>query len=465
VTEPSAHLEPAVPQATSPQRTHPLTALVTVLRSIPALVGVAILMLAQSGGGQWLDDIEVSWLLVVLGGLALLAVLALVIAGFAYLSWTRLTYYFDDSGDLRVDSGVLTTKQRRLALSRLQSVDVNQPLLARVVGMAEVKVEVAGAGDSRVALQYLTLSDAERFRGEVLARAAGLRPDVGTAPQSVLVTVPPRDLVVSLLLSSTTMVGVLASIVIVGVAVLTEGPFGLLALLLAGGVPIFAAFGQFVRFFGFTVAESPDGLRLRSGLTSTQAQTVPPGRVHAVEYEEPWLWRSRGWVRVRITVAGVSGGEENQQGPTAGTLLPVAPREVAQAVVERVLPGLDVASMEWTPAPARSRWIAWIQWQNLAVAANDRAFAARRGRVVQRVAVVPHARTQSVHLIQGPLQRLLDLATVRVDVAERTITVQGLHQDARTARQVVDDQSQRARTARAVAGPERWMAQVATPPE
>jgi putative membrane protein len=84
---------------------------------------------------------------------------------------------------------------------------------------------------------------------------------------------------------------------------------------------------------------------------------------------------------------------------------------------------------------------------------------------VQRVAVVPHARTQSVHLIQGPLQRLLDLATVRVDVAERTITVQGLHQDARTARQVVDDQSQRARTARAVAGPDRWMAQAATPLE
>lgn len=465
MTEPSAPVDATESPATAPQRTHPLTVLVTVMRSIPALIGVAVVMVAQSGAGRWIDDIGVSVLLLVLAGLALLAVLAVVIAGFAYLSWTRLTYYFDDSGDLRVDSGVLTKQQRRLALSRLQAVDVNQPLLARVVGMAEVKVEVAGAGDSRVTLQYLTRTDAERFRGEVLARAAGLRPDVGTAPQRVLVTVPPKDLVLSLLLSSTTVIGVLATVGIVAVAVLTEGAVGLLGLLVTGGVPIFAAFGQFVRFFGFTVADSPDGLRLRSGLTSTQAQTVPPGRVHAVEYQQPFLWRSRDWVRVQITIAGIGGGEDNQQGSTTGTLLPVAPREVAEAVVERVLPGLDIAGMEWTPAPARIRWVSWIQWRNLAVAANDRAFAARRGRIVRRVAVVPHVRTQSVHLMQGPLQRYLDVATVQVDIAPGPIMVQGQHQDAMTARAVVDAQAQRARLARALAGPQRWMSQEGPPQE
>lgn len=444
--------------ATAPQRTHPLTVAVTVLRSIPALIGVAIVMVAQSGAGQWIDEIDVSILLIVAAGLGVLLVLSVVIAGFAYLSWTRLTFYFDDSGDLRVDSGLLTKQQRRLALSRLQAVDVNQPLLARVVGMAEVKVEVAGAGDSRVTLQYLTLAEAERFRGELLARAAGLRPDVGTAPQSVLVTVPTKDLVVSLLRSSTTLVGVLATVGIVATAVLSEGAVGLLALLVTGGVPIFAAFGQFVRFFGFTVAESPDGLRLRSGLTSTQAQTVPPGRVHAVEYEQPLLWRSRNWVRVKVTVAGTGGGaEDGQQSSSTGTLLPVAPREVAEAVVERIMPGLGVPEIEWTSAPRRIRFVAWIQWRNLAVAASDRAFAARRGRLVQRIAIVPHARTQSVHLTQGPLQRYFDVATVRLDVAPGPITVQGLHQDAATARRVADDQAIRARLARASSGPDRWM--------
>lgn len=446
------------PRATEPQHTHPLTVLVTVLRSIPAILAAGIVLIAQSGGGQWIDDVDVSMVLVVVAGLGLLAVLALATAGLAYLSWTRLTYYFDDSGDLRVDSGVLTKKQRRLALSRLQSVDVNQPLLARVVGMAEVKVEVAGAGDSRVTLQYLTYAQAQSFRDEILARAAGLRPDVGSAPQTVIVTVPTRDLVLSLLLSSTTLVGVLATVGIVAVAVLTEGAIGFVALLVTGGVPIFAAFGAFVRFFGFTVAESPDGLRLRSGLTSTQAQTVPPGRVHAVEYEQPLLWRSRDWVRVQITVAGTGGGDDQQ--PTgAGTLLPVAPRQVAEAVVDRVLPGLGSTEYEWTSAPARVRVRAPIQWRSLAVAASERAFAVRRGRIVRRLAVVPHARTQSVHLTQGPWQRRLDVATIRLDVAPGPVTVLGLHQDATLARATVDAQATRARTARASAGPDRWMAQ------
>lgn len=245
---------PAPSLATPPQHTHPLTVAVTVLRSVPALLGIAIVMVAQSDPGEWVARVDVSWALVVLVGVGLLVVLSLVIAGFAWLSWTRLTYYFDDSGDLRVDSGLLTKQQRRLALSRLQAVDVSQPLLARIVGMAEVKVEVAGAGDSRVTLQYLTQADAERFRGEVLARAAGLRPDAGTAPQSVIVTVPTKDLVVSLLLSSTTLVGVVATVGIVAIAVLSEGAVGLIGLLVTGGVPIFAAFGAFVRFFGFTVA-------------------------------------------------------------------------------------------------------------------------------------------------------------------------------------------------------------------
>lgn len=451
---------PALPvSATGPQRTHPTTVLVHVFRSVPVIVGVGVVVIAQSGGAV-LSGLPVGRA-VLFGALLLIAVAALVGIG-GYLSWSRRFYHFDEAGDLRVDSGVITRTQRRLALSRLQSVDVTQPLLARLVGMAEIRVEVAGTGDSRVVLQYLTLTEAQRLRDEVLARAAGLRPDVGTAPQNVLVSVPTGDLGLSLLLSSTTLVGVLATAAIVALAVLTEGAVGLLGLLVTGGVPIFSAFGQFVRFFGFTVAESPDGLRLRSGLTSTQAQTVPPGRVHAIEYEQPLLWRYKDWVRVQLTVAGAA-SEENQQGAgTTGVLLPVAPREVAEAVVDRVLPGLAVADLEWTPAPARARLRAPIQWRLLATAADGRVFAARRGRLVRRLALVPHARTQSVHLTQGPWQRRLGLASVRLDIAPGPIDVRALHQDADAARSQADAQALRAKAARSSAGPDRWMSRPRT---
>ena len=142
------------------------------------------------------------WLIV----LGAFAVLMLVSLGFNYLAWTRTEYFFDESGDFRLDSGVLQRNERRVTLSRLQSVDTTRPLLGRVVGLSQVRIEVAGGGDSRVLLSYLTDAEAQALRAEIIARAAGMSPDVGEAPEAVLATVPTGDLVVSLLLRSETMV-------------------------------------------------------------------------------------------------------------------------------------------------------------------------------------------------------------------------------------------------------------------
>ena len=74
------------------------------------------------------------------------AVLMLISLGFNYLAWTRTEYFFDESGDFRLDSGVLQRNERRVTLSRLQSVDTTRPLLGRVVGLSQVRIEVAGGG-------------------------------------------------------------------------------------------------------------------------------------------------------------------------------------------------------------------------------------------------------------------------------------------------------------------------------
>lgn len=101
-------------------------------------------------------------------------------------AYRRLAFWFDGDGDLRVQSGVIFQQERRLQLSRLQTVDINRPLVARVFGFAALRVEVAGAGDSRADLQYLTVSEADALRSEILARSAGLSHDVGEAPEAPL---------------------------------------------------------------------------------------------------------------------------------------------------------------------------------------------------------------------------------------------------------------------------------------
>jgi putative membrane protein len=161
-------------------------------------------------------------------------------------------------------------------------------------------------------------------------------------------------------------------------------------------------------------------------------------------------------MRVKVNIAGV--GRSDSQGNQEETLLvPVATREVADDIVARVLPGLDLDALDWHHAPERSRWRAPIQWRRLAVAWDDDVLVTRRGRVTRRLTVIPHARTQSVRLTQGPWERALGLATAHVDSTPGPVEVMALHLDAALARRVVDDQVVRAGVARAADRGTRWM--------
>ena len=434
------------------RRLHPLTPFVQGVRWWPAgiIAGVTLAANFQVHVGTG----------AILVAIAALIAITLVGTGFAYLSWQRLTFWFDDDGDLRVDSGVLQRNQRRLQLSRLQSVDVLQPLVARMVGLAEVRVEVAGAGDSKVTLQFLTLAEANALRNEVIARAAGVRHDAEEAPETLLAKVDAGDLAISLLLRAETF-GLLAiTVAVVAITLMTAGPVGLLIVLL-GGVPLLDVFAQFSRYYDFTVASSPDGLRLRHGLLQRTRQTVPPGRVQAVGFVQPFLWRKRGWVRVRLNVAGASSHSQGQgdQSYTENVLLPVAPWPVALAIVSHVLPGVDLQAIPLVPAPERSRRRSWIQWRQLAVGWDDNVFLTRSGRIIERWDVVPHARTQSVRVTQGLWERRLGLASVHVDSTPGSVKISGLHRDAAEARRLAQEQADRAATARAGDASVRWIAQ------
>ncbi|HET7901638.1 MAG TPA: PH domain-containing protein [Candidatus Nanopelagicales bacterium] len=440
----------SAPDELGRRRMHRWTPLVQGAQWWPAALIAGFTAIAQAGvslGGGAL----------IIGAAGVLAI-AVIGVGWAYLEWQRRWFWFDDDGDLRVDSGVLSRNQRRLQLSRLQSVDVLQPLVPRLVGLAELRVEVAGAGDSKVNLQYLTLAEANALRNEIVARSAGVRHDAEEAPESLLATVPPGDLLVSLLLRAETFGLLVMTVVVFVVTFWNAGPAGL-AFLLVGGVPIFGVFAQFSRYYDFTVAESPDGLRLRHGLLQKTRQTVPPGRVQAVGFVQPFLWRRRDWVRVRLNVAGVSSRNQGSgdQSFSENVLLPVAPWPVALAIVQRVLPGVDLTDIPWQAAPERSRKRAWIQWRQLAVAWDDQVFITRSGRIVERWDVVPHARTQSVRVTQGPWQRSLGLASMHVDSTPGAVKITGHHRDAVEARLLAQQQADRAAAARASDTSLRWI--------
>lgn len=439
--------------ATEKRRTAPITPFVQAVQFAAVLGVVVVVQVVSTGAG-------VSPRTIALLVAAIVAML-LVIWGITYWRWRQLQFWFDAEGDLRVSSGILQRQDRRLHLSRLQSVEVMQPLLARIFGMAQVRVEVAGGGDSRITLAYLTQTDAQAFRAETLARAAGVRPDAGEAPENVVVQVPAGTLLKSTLLSSASVMAIIAIAIIVGAIALGLGVVALLGVGIGLFGAVIGAFAQFTTFFNFTVAQSPDGLRTRSGLLGVQAHTIPPGRVASLEFNEPLLWRPFGWVGLRVNVAGVK--TDDNGASTAHVLLPVATRDVAVDLVHRFFPGLAVDSFVFEPAPPQAKWRAPLQHSYLGLGADDVMMGTRRGWLTRRTTFTPHARVQSVRLTQGPWQRRLGLASVHADIVPGPVRVVGSHRAAEDARSFALAEVQRAQSASLSDLTVRWGSQLASP--
>lgn len=205
---------------------------------------------------------------------------------------------------------------------------------------------------------------------------------------------------------------------------------------------------RFTVEFGFTVALSQQGVRLRHGLLDTRQQTVPRGRVQAVRIIEPMLWRSFGWVRVEMDVAGARGAAGAEQRSTTGALLPVAPREEAERVIQIVLPGLDLGALALLQPPSRARWRAPLSYGRLGSAFDAGWSVTSYGRIRRVTDVVPQDKLQSVRLVQGPLQRRLRLATVHLDTAGHNVHAAIRQWDVTQAAQLTDSLARLARSAR-----------------
>lgn len=378
-----------------------------------------------------------------------LAVLVPAAALYGFLSWWFTHFAVTDS-ELRIRTGLVFRRTAHIRLERIQAIDVTRPLLARIAGVAKLKLDVVGT-DAKDELAFLGEAEARALRAELLARAAGFAPEtaheVGEAPVRQLLHVPPKVLAVSVLLTGATW-GMLAAALVVP-PVLWFATHSVWTLM-ATGLPLLGAVGantvgRYVGEYDWTVGESPDGLRVDHGLLDRAHETVPPGRIQTVRIVEPLLWRRRGWVRVELDVAGSNNS----------VLVPVAPRAVAEAVIEQVLPGVTVPAALSRP-PRRARWCLPFWWRGYGIAVTDAVFAARHGLLRRHLALVPHAKVQSVRYAQGPWMRFKGVADVHVDTgAGKTVTAR--LRDATEAAELLQAQADRSRTGRREALPDRWM--------
>lgn len=527
------------------RRVHIITPLLEVWQIIVALIAFATLrnlnelQEAMSAGlGNAIMD---RLFLVALVSVLVIAFLFL----YTFLQWRVTAYALTDSA-LWFRKGILNRNQRHARLDRIQAVDITQPVLARLVGLGKLDVEVAGGADSNITIGFLKVSELEALRGEILARAAGLKMSgqspaqasamggqgyaapygapqatspyipvpqgqypqapampvqpgaipqptnfsytgevfapstIPVAPERELYQVPMGRLLGSQLLSMSALFSVLALIVIIVIGAASIPYIGLAGITASlSGVAMVglsvASFhwNRFASEANFRLAISPDGLRLRRGLLSTRSQTIPPRRIHAIEIQQPLLWRFFGWYRVLILQAGYGAKdtEQNKQ-QSSHVLIPVGTRQDVNFALWAVIEDLGVDDIPafidaalygtgdgngFVRMSARAFILDPFLFKRRARAITRTTFVVRDGWLTRKSFWAPIARLQSVSAKAGPLERALGVATLHMHLVPGPFSMKAEHQDATQVSADLETLLRLGHVTRASEPPEKWM--------
>jgi putative membrane protein len=445
-------------------RLHPLTLVFEALR-----VGRAFLLPALVGG---VSAAQSEWDRVLVWMAAFLAVPALIAAVAKYVSFR----YGIHADELVLDSGVVRRTRRVIPLARIQNIDVRQNTLARLGGVAELRVETAGGAQTEAVLAVLGRADAEALRAELLQRRATGVAEVEAPPQAVILarlgtgdlalagaTANEAGLVAAILGGAFNLVLqlplTLPEPAIDPESLLPESPATALALLALALVLGFLIVGWIVsitgsvlRYHGFTLEHAGDSLRKQYGLLSRRESHVPLRRIQAVRVEESLLRRRFRLATLKVETAGAAPGQQQRGGAEA--FLPLARQREIPALVAALFSDFDFGALRMHPVHPRSRWRALVRYaaplvlaaaalavtrgeawlwllallpatlaaahlhyRHLGYALAPGYVVARSGFLNQITWIIPERKIQTLHLRQTPFQRRHGLASLLVDTA------------------------------------------------
>jgi putative membrane protein len=355
--------------ADAERRLHPMSWLFVLLQQLRQFV-VPLVALLIFGRG----DRNELWSLVGVGVLVLVAV------------WRYFTYRFGVVGDtLVVRSGLLERSLRVIPFARIHNVALQQSVLHRVFGVAEVRLESAGGQKPEAEMRVLKLSDALALEALVRRRGAAIETAAAAPESTPLLSLPPREIVRLGLVSN-------RGLIVVGAAIgglsqfsprlvpnLVEGwsewmlgwawdngadsPAYLavagisLALLVIALLRVFSILLALLQYYGFNLSEAGRRLTVERGLLGRWRTSASRRRIQAWTLREGVMHRllQRRSLDVDTAVA-----EQQNQQRALRELAPVATPDACDALIAHLLPRSAWPRLEWRALPRRAWWrLAW----------------------------------------------------------------------------------------------------------
>lgn len=305
------------------RRLHPATVLLGFLKNAPSTV------LGLPAFLTFATDVGIGEVLLAAAGLTLVSTFA------NWLYWRSFRYGVGPAGVV-IQSGILNRSRRTIPFERIQDVDIEQGPLARLFGLARLRIETGGADKNEGALDSVSLAEAERLRVQLKGRA-GEAADVVAHQAAPLFSISAGRVLLSGLFnfSMVWLAGIFAILQTLddflplsledmarmfgltgaSAAERFSPPVIAAAALLALLLGVVSGIVQtFARDYGFALTLVPEGLRRKRGLLTRSEVTIPRRRVQLGLVASGPIARALGWWSLSLQTLG---GEDENKGKQA----------------------------------------------------------------------------------------------------------------------------------------------------
>lgn len=304
-------------------------AIITIIKSLwPALV---VLLFRQ---GKKDSDFLITLLIVIP-----VLILARSLVDFFYFR------FYIQQDELIVKKGLISKKTITIPLARIQAVHIEQGLLHQALDVAKVRIDTAGSEKTEATIDALPVGKAEQLKSFLLREQESLTGESMVASQPVEVPV------IRLSVSDILKLGISANHIQAFFIVLAfafsainnlEEVFGdrvirtvkdsssaiaaslvSLALVVAFILCISVVVSMVrivLNYFDFTLSETTQGFKLRTGLINTRQNLVPFSKIQFISWEANWIRRKIGLYNLEFHLVT---GDENEASKKRKVKVPV----------------------------------------------------------------------------------------------------------------------------------------------
>lgn len=351
----------------SPEKLHPIAYLGSVVNALKNLWIPIIIVLFNSREAIFSGNISLKYFLIS-GGVLLLAVI--LFGGYDFLNKYRTRFWIED-GKFIYKDGVISNREKELDISRIQSIDFNEPIFHRIFGAVKLDIITPGEGikidtikkSQAQSIQSILYNEMSQLNETVEIGASSKWPKEKVSESTsadqfdTLYKMKGKSLILMSMTSGA--LGAFLAIVfgfinLIGANFLIERYFevfeGLVRnVFMAIGIAvlIFIIVGYIIgililsiKYFNYTLKTKSDDLVVEYGLLEKKHKSVNINRVQNIIIKDSIIRRMIGYYSLSVTITSDSLDSEEIDGKVE--LLPFIKKKRLYEIIDEIFPNYHV---------------------------------------------------------------------------------------------------------------------------